>query len=127
MFFTDWFTGAVENTDANFGRVADVLAPDFVLVSPRGRVFDRDGILAQIREAHAGRDAGAFRIWTDEFALRFSEGPLSIATYREWQDTGREQTCRMSTVVLRKHPTTPNRVEWVHLHETWLPAAPGQS
>lgn len=124
MFFRDWFVGASEDNDANFARVAAVLADDFELISPRGEIYDRAGILALIRQAHGGR-ADDFRIWITDFTARVVAAPLCIATYREWQEIAGEQSCRMSTVLFREHPTTPNRVQWVHLHETWLPAPAG--
>jgi hypothetical protein len=120
MFFQDWFIGAAEDTDDNFARVAAVLAPDFMLISPRGHVHDRDDILGIIRDAH-GQRAEGFRIWTSDFDVRVAQGPLCVATYREWQEADGEQTCRLSSVVFREHDSTPNRVEWTHLHETWLP------
>lgn len=121
MFFVDWFTGATENTDQNFARVADTLASDFVLISPRGDIHDRDEILVLIRKAHDGRDAQTFEIWIEDFAARFVEGPFCLATYCEWQEIEGDRTCRKSTVLFRTHASTPNHVQWVHLHETWLP------
>jgi len=122
MFFVDWFTGATANTDENFARVANVLAPDFVLISPRGDIHDRDDILSLIRKAHDSREAGSFKIWVEEFGARFVEGPFCLATYCEWQDVAGDKTCRKSTVLFRTYGGAPNHVQWVHLHETWLPA-----
>ncbi len=123
MFFVDWFTGAAENTDENFARAADVIAPDFVLISPRGDIHDRDEILALIRSAHGSRDAEAFKIWIEDFEARFVDGPFCLATYCEWQEVEGDKTCRKSTVLFRTHGGAPNHVEWVHLHETWLPVS----
>lgn len=120
MFFQDWFTGAVEDTDDNFARVAGVLADDFFLMSPRGERFDRAGILALVREHHARRRPDAFRLWVDDVAVRLVEGPLCLATYREHQDIEGETTCRFSSALFRACPDAPNRVEWVHLQETWV-------
>ncbi len=120
MFFQDWFTGAVEDEDDNFARVSAVLADDFFLVSPRGQTHRKADILALIRALRAGRDPG-FRIWVEDFELRQQAGDLAVATYRELQEIDGSTTDRLSTVVFRRAPATPNQVEWVHLHETWLP------
>ncbi|RMH38488.1 MAG: DUF4440 domain-containing protein [Deltaproteobacteria bacterium] len=119
QFFTDWFTGVVRDSDANFARVAGVLADDFVLVSPDGRVYDRASILSVIRRGHGRRAPDAFLISVDSFDVRCADGALCVATYRERQRIEGDDTCRISTAVFRERPLTPNGVQWVHLHETW--------
>jgi len=120
MFFQDWFTGAAAGDEASFARVGAVLADDFRLISPRGEEYDREGILQVIRAAHGSRPGG-IEIWITDFEVRYAVDSLCVATYREWQRVDGQQTCRASTVVFRETLTTPNRVEWTHLHETWLP------
>lgn len=119
MFFEHWVTGAAKPTEENFARVAAVLADDFALVSPNGAVKDRETILADIRRAHADRDA-ASRIWVDEFNARVETPDFLVATYREGQMRDGEETVRLSTVVFRPAAGTPNGVSWHHLHETWI-------
>jgi hypothetical protein len=119
MFFQDWFTGAARETDDSFARVSRVLASDFLLVSPRGELYDRTGILEIIRAAYNRRTSG-FRVWIEDVTVRLIAEPLCIATYEEWQAEGSNRTRRFSSVVFRRAPDLPNGVQWVHLHETWL-------
>jgi hypothetical protein len=81
-----------------------------------------DRLLAQLRAAHGSRPG--WRIWIERPALRFREAGLAAATYEEWQRSADGAvTGRLSTVVFRALPGTPNGLAWLHVHETWLPEA----
>jgi hypothetical protein len=118
-FFERWFTGRVESSEAQLTRVAEVLAPDFRLISPRGVVDTRGPLLAAIRRAHGARRR--CRIWIEDCRCRTLGPGLCLATYQEWQEIEGETTARLSTAIFRPRPDAPNGIEWVHLHETWLP------
>ena len=47
----------------------------------------------------------------------------SLWKYEEWQFTGSSftETARISTVLFRQSKQGYNGVEWVHVHETWMP------
>jgi hypothetical protein len=121
QFFHDWFVGAVGNDDASFARAAGVLAPEFALVTPRGGLESRDSILDQIRALHGARASTPLRIWIERFTPRFVLGDGCLVMYEEWQQLGAGRTARQATALFRRRDGTPNGVEWLHLHETWLP------
>jgi hypothetical protein len=45
---------------------------------------------------------------------------MLLATYEEWQVIEGETRGRLSTALFRNREGTPNGIEWVHLHETWM-------
>ncbi|MEM1177917.1 MAG: DUF4440 domain-containing protein [Acidobacteriota bacterium] len=123
QFFHDWFVGELPDTDEAYARFADALAPEFIIISPSGRVSRRDGLLESLRGAHgSGKETGV-KIWIRGFDVRFEQGDLAIVNYEEWQQRRGSKTGRVSTAMLQRDPEAPGGVRWLHLHETWLPSS----
>jgi hypothetical protein len=119
QFFQDWFNAVISDTDAEFSRFADVMADTFVIVSPAGKLQERAPLFAGLRAAYGKRPG--IRIWIEDVRVGFHQEGIAIATYAEWQQLGEAITARLSTVVFRERPDAPNGLEWLHVHETWLP------
>ena len=126
-FFTEWMGGVLPDTDATWSGLENGLAPGFTLVTPEGVVHERDALLASLRLSH-GRYAPerGFKIGIRNFTCRHVEEHTVVVTYEEWQVLDGAERGRISTAVFERNPAMPNRVRWLHVHETWLPtAAPG--
>ena len=122
-FLVGWMTGALPRSAATFARFADVLADGFALISPRGVVTERRQLLRELEAAygaHTGNGEG-FRIEIQNFRHRRTEGVLCLVTYEEWQQLSGAATGRLSSAWFRARNDTPHGVEWLHLHETWMP------
>lgn len=121
-FFQGWLGGMLPATDEAYTRLVDTQASEFVIVTPGGERIPGPTLLAQLRSAHGSRPG--WRMWIENAELRFAQGGMSVATYEEWQQhADRTITGRLSTVVFRDQPGTPNGLIWLHVHETWLPEA----
>ena len=118
-FFQDWFNAVLEPD--GFSRFTGVMADGFVIVTPDGGLVGLAELSDGLRGAH-GRWQGEGRIWIEGFRLHRVEGDVAVVTYEEWQDEGGEVKGRLSTALFRRREGTPNGVEWLHLHEVWLPA-----
>lgn len=118
QFFEDWFVGVLADDEQSFGRVADVLAEGFVIVNPAGAVAERTLLLEGLRQAH-GRQAD-FRIWIENFRWLGQVGEMGWGMYEEWQEKAGVVSGRVSTVLFRQKPDTPNDLQWQHVHETWI-------
>lgn len=114
-------TGAVARDTTTYARFTDVVADGFALISPGGTATEREALIAELEAAH-GQPA-AFGIWIADCRCRWSAGDLCLITYEEWQQTGEVKTGRLSTALFRRRAAAPNGVEWLHVHETWLPGA----
>ncbi|HJL19053.1 MAG TPA: DUF4440 domain-containing protein [Sandaracinaceae bacterium LLY-WYZ-13_1] len=119
VFFERWFRG--ELGDGDFARVADALASDFELVSPRGVRDGRASILAGVRSAR-GRRGPDFTIAIEDLVVRWQGEDACLVRYEEHQRDGDGATARISSAWFRRRDDAPCGVEWVHLHETWLPS-----
>lgn len=117
-FFVEWFTGQIENSDEAFDRVARALGSEFVLIGPDGRGRGREVVLASIRGQY-GRRAD-FTIEIRNFQPRLLEGGLAVVVYEEHQVVGGKANARISSAVFRGSGTAPEKVAWIHLHETAL-------
>ena len=117
QFFQDWFSGSLPKTDDAFARFADTLNASFSIVGPDGKITQHADLLKGL---HAAHNAGAFKIWIENAVARQLNADLWMVLYEEWQVRNEEQTVRQSTVLFGRNPKTPNGVEWLHVHETWL-------
>jgi hypothetical protein len=121
QFFAGWLSGRLEKTAQAFARCADVLAPDFRIIPPRGLMLARADLTAALYDAHGSRsDDADFSIWTEDEAACWDHQGLSLLTYIECQRASGETTKRTSSVLFSGSPTAPNGVVWRHVHETWI-------
>ena len=124
QFFQDWFRGELAETEAQFARFARVMAPDFSIISPTGSLNHREAILQMVRHGYGGWQDRNGRIWIENIIVRWQDDGHCLLTYEEWQEIDGQITARLSTVLFRTYFDETHgvdAVQWVHLHETWLP------
>lgn len=124
-FFTDWFAGRVPKEEAVMaGHFVGRLDPGFALIDPTGRIIDAAQLGRELFAAHGV--AADFEINADEIRVRHADGAVVLATYREWQRNAVRSTPsnngRAVTAVFRIDDAAEDRLRWVLVHETWLPA-----
>lgn len=124
-FFVAWMTGAVPRDDATFARFVSVAAAGFALISPSGVLTERAPLIAELEAAHGARKDQGFQIRVRGFRHRHTAGGLGLVTYEEWQGLAGTTTGRLSSAWFRARQGTPHGVEWLHVHETWLPGVAG--
>lgn len=119
-FFQDWYLGTVEDPNGEaFSRVSEVLAEEFHLVTPEGKMLGRSEILAALRGAYGSKSAD-FRIRTERCHFRVGGRGIGVVTYEEWHDEGGNSKGRLATAIFQDRADAPHGVRWVHVHETWL-------
>lgn len=113
-FFGRWYSGTAALSE--FSRL-DVLAETFLMIGPDGRTADVVEVREMIRASYGLRPI--------DFTIKnVSVRPdAPIGTYEEWQTDSGIITGRFSTAVMVPSRHQPNGLQWVHLHETWLPDA----
>ncbi len=120
-FLADWLNGTQPRTLEAYARRTDVLGADFAIINPSGAVTERAALIADLEAAHGGRAGRGFRIWIENSLARQMLGDFCLVTYEEWQEAAGDRSARLSSALFRRRRRLPNRVEWLHLHETWLP------
>ena len=122
QFFQDWFNGDLPSTDESFARVENVLNKKFTLIGPDGTITRQKSLLNVLRRAYNTQEN--LVIWVENYQVLHDLDAMLIATYHERQRNSDESspavTARISTVVFGEKAGTPNGVEWLHVHETWL-------
>ncbi len=121
QFFEDWFGGVLGNRDDSFARFSGVVAEDFEIISPEGKLSTREELQSGLRSAHGMRSEDGMRIWIENYRSRSLSDDVQLVTYEEWQRISGATRARLSTAIFRRAPSTPNGVEWVRVHEVWLP------
>ena len=111
-FFQEWHRGNLPL--AEFDTCEQALAPGFTIVTPVGQLYERDEILAAVRN-HRGGEPPDFRIHTVARSCQRVRG-THISTYEEHQ-SGTRATIRLSTAVLSE---VNDRLVWHSVHETWI-------
>lgn len=115
-FFTAWFNGTADDP---IDRFASVLDPSFTIIGPGGDEHDRDAIVERVEKARGVARAEPMTITIRGFRPLWSEGDLVLTRYEEWQ--GPDERGRLSTALLRIPSGSTPPVEWIHVHETWIP------
>ena len=119
-FFEEWLGGTGPRTDAALQRLETALGPDFSMVTPEGARLRRDDVTGWLRDAHGAKGkAGPFRIIIREPEVLHVAPPLVSVGYVEEQHQGEAVTSRRSTALFQ---VDARGVQWLNLHETWLPA-----
>lgn len=122
-FFEAWFLGRIGDDDASFAPLARALAEEFTMITPDGTAVDRALVLDQLRTMHGVHAGGSppFRIEIKEARARPLGAHACLVTYQEWQTLEGAGNRRASTAVLMRRANVPDRLSWLHVHETWLP------
>lgn len=122
-FFESWFKSSVEKNQDVFQRLGLVLHEDFSLVFPNGELIDRQGVLDRVFRAHGLESANPryFRIWIDKIQCRYESQDRCLMTFEEWHEDNGSISARISSAWFQSLKEMPNEVQWLHLHETWLP------
>jgi hypothetical protein len=118
QFFESWYRGKIKNSEPGFSRLADVLAPEFALVTPDGHVVEREQLLDLMRAEYAAKPE--IKIWIENYRLRFSDQNVYIAIYEEHGIDKNRERVSLITAVLRKNQQQVNGLEWVHIGEVHL-------
>jgi len=126
-FFDDWFRGDVPKDEALLeAGHGDRLAEDFQLTYPGGITMGKRGLVTSVGKAHGC--SAEFGVQIRDVRLR----PLAcedyiFVNYEEWQKNAVNSTpsnnARISSALFRIIAHDPVKLEWLHLHETWLPRA----
>jgi len=122
-FFQDWFNGTLPSTEDEFRRFDSVMAEGFVIISPSGEMTERAELLERLLAVHGiwREMSRPGRIWIENLQVRHQVGDQVLVLYEEWQEIEGESRGRLSTALFRRREGTPNGVEWMHVHEVWLP------
>ena len=123
QFFQDWFNATLPPTDEAFRRFESVMAERFMIISPNGELTERAELVDRLRQAYGiwRRNSQPGRIWIENLQVRHTVGAQAMVLYEEWQEIEGEARGRLSTAILQRLEGAPNGVEWLHVHETWLP------
>jgi hypothetical protein len=128
-FFTGWFGGRVEKTEAVYARFRNALDPRFGQVNPRGLYRDHARIVVDVWE-HWNWFPGDpnYRIWVARSRVRhLIGGDHALAVYEEWHNYQGENVGRTCTALLARSAAAPKGVAWVEMHESLLPPGTASS
>ena len=122
-FFEQWFKAEVANDKETLNRFHSVLADEFMLIMPTGNFTFKDQIVKQIESGYGSheKDEISYELWVQNINCRLIENNLCLVTYEEWGRVNGEINARLSSALFRKKEGTINGVEWIHVHETFLP------
>ena len=96
QFFEDWFGGVLGNSDDSFARFLGVVAEDFEIISPEGKLSTREELQSGLRSAHGMRSEEGMRIWIENYRSRSLSDDVQLVTYEEWQRISGATRARLS-------------------------------
>ncbi len=119
-FLQEWFRGSL-GEDQFQPCFMDRFARDFILIPPAGTALSLDQLALGIRGGYGSNPA--FTIAIHNLSIRRRLDHHILATYEEWQRhalaSRPPDNARIATVLF----AMSEPIKWLHLHETWLPAA----
>ena len=118
-FFVEWMGAKVDRSDKVFERFSATVGDSFTLIGPDGDTSERKALEPELEGTYGARPE--FKIWIKNCQCKFVADNLCLITYEEWQDIAGVGTSRLSTALFGRRKGAPNGVEWLHVHETWLP------
>jgi len=116
-YFAAYLGGDI--AEGNITPMTGALADEFSIVDPGGSIADKASVVAAIQGQH-GKHPG-LKMWITDFALLAESTEHVVARYIEHQDTPGGGNKRLSTVVFARNDERPNGLQWLTIHETWLP------
>ena len=125
VFFERWYCGELPDTDEGFSRMTSAIADDFRATGPGGGHSGKPDITRMVRSGHGRGQGSDFCIEIRNASPCPLEKNVCAVTYEEWQFSDGRWTARSSSAVFRHQPSAPLGVEWVLLHESWLPGYAG--
>jgi hypothetical protein len=121
-FFESWLGGTGPDTDAAFARLERALGPKFSMVTPAGSRLARPAVIGWLRGAHGVKaEPAPFRIAIHDAQVLHVAPGLVAVSYVEEQRRGGQIERRLSTALLRPDPAADDRLQWLLLHETFMP------
>lgn len=118
VFFVDWYDKAT-CADTDFNRFDQVMGPGMVMIPPGGEMLERDAVVDYVRN-NRGTFDGDYAIEIAEIRFVWQADGAIALTYIEKQQRRGVHTARRASVLFTESSSTPNGVEWRHLHETWM-------
>ncbi len=120
VFFEDWFSGRC--TKGSFTEEFSTrFNPDFKLIPPAGTLLNLEQLSSAIRNSYATNPV--FHIQIRNVTLQRVFADHMLVTYEEWQRNALASTSpnngRIASVIFK----ISQPLEWLHIHETWLPEA----
>ena len=128
-FLRDWLAGAVPRTAETFERFSGVLDDGLEVIGPRGTATGRAALVDEFEGLHGqlAADADEFEIWIENFRCRWVAGDHALVTYEEWHRRRGATSARLSSALFGRDGAAPCGVNWLHVHETWLPGLAPQA
>ena len=122
-FFEQWFKAEIENSDEAFSRLEKVLNEKFMLIMPTGEYIFREKLLKQLRVGYGSRreNRDNYNLWVQNINCRLIENDICLITYEEWAKIDNKTNARLSSALFRKKVGTKFGIEWLHVHETFIP------
>lgn len=124
-FLSHWLNGTLSKSDDVFSAgIQDRLSNSFHNIQPAGLLLGREQLLSQIHQGYARSPGFKIKIRNVRLLNTLSEDRFIIAVYEEYQknarNSERKNNARLSTVAFENRENSI--LNWLYIHETWLPA-----
>ena len=117
-FFVGWFSGHLPESSFD-NEFIKRFSADFLLIPPSGTLLNLDAFAQSVKTTYSSNPDFKIAIRAVQIQRVFAD--YVLATYEEWQRNALASkppnNGRLATVLFRQ----TERLEWLHVHETWLP------
>ncbi|KAH7421183.1 hypothetical protein KP509_13G044300 [Ceratopteris richardii] len=119
LLWERWELGKVEESEAIFKLLKDSMVCACSLIVPTGEELNAYEAIEDLRTNYGAYKGQIYQNWIDRLRIQSLANGNWVATFDRWRRTATKATCRVTTAILQSEANS-GKLQWTHIHETWL-------
>ncbi|CAJ2673531.1 unnamed protein product [Trifolium pratense] len=126
LFYERWMRGEIKRDIFMIKLNEKCLNSTGNFVHPSGVDRPMQHIIDTLPNMFGEKQGLDFRVWIDR--VSFAEVSLGswLVNFDKWELSGNELRCCLTKVLMNSKVDAPNKLTWMHLHQTWLDGSEGK-
>ncbi|CAJ2673527.1 unnamed protein product [Trifolium pratense] len=126
LFYERWMRGEIVNSEQYIQNLKSIFNSTGNFVHPSGVDRPMQHIIDTLPNMFGEKQGLDFRVWIDR--VSFAEVSLGswLVNFDKWELSGNELRCCLTKVLMNSKVDAPNKLTWMHLHQTWLDGSEGK-
>ncbi|CAJ2673562.1 unnamed protein product [Trifolium pratense] len=126
QFYERWMRGEIVNSEQYIQNLKSIFNSTGNFVHPSGVDRPMQHIIDTLPNMFGEKQGLDFRVWIDR--VSFAEVSLGswLVNFDKWELSGNELRCCLTKVLMNSKVDAPNKLTWMHLHQTWLDGSEGK-
>ncbi|XP_059649315.1 sucrose-phosphatase 2-like isoform X2 [Cornus florida] len=119
LFCERWLRAEVEKSDQYMQRLRSVFYPLGIFVHPSGVEQPLHRFIDAMERSYGDKQGKQYFVWVDRVSSAQISPDIWLVKFDKWEQSGEEQRCCLTTVLLSLKGEVQNGFTWMHVHQTW--------